>query len=148
MGEDLGVVLRREVAVLHTGTVVHADHAVDELAQAGLALRRAHGSAEVLARDDVRGVDRPGCRELDPALLEVHGAVAPVRHDDVAAFPGDLVVRVHACGGVHAFDGQALAPIVLAGPASGLPPTPRGIGGGGPGGFGHALPLLRLTLGR
>ena len=38
----------------------------------------------------------PEVGELDAALLEVDRAVAPVGHDDVAALPGHLVVRVHA----------------------------------------------------
>ena len=105
-----------------------------------LALRRADGAAEVLAGDDVGGVDRPELGELHAALLEVHRAVAPVRHHDVAALPGDLVVGVHAGGGVHPLDGQ---PPALR--AAGLPSASRG--GGGPGGLGHALPLLRLRPG-
>ena len=135
VGEDLGVVLGGEVAVLEPGAVVDAHHSVDELAQAGLTLRRAGGTAEVLAGDDVRGVDRPELGELHAALLEVHRAVAPVRHHDVAALPGDLVVGVHAGGGVHPLDGQ---PPALR--AAGLPSASRG--GGGPGGLGHALPFL------
>ena len=42
-------------------------------------------------------------------LLEVDRAVAPVRHHDVAALPGHLVVRVRALAGVDAPDPQALA---------------------------------------
>ena len=43
---------------------------------------------------------------LDAALLEVDRAVPPVRHDDVAAFPLDLVVRVDALGRPDPLDAQ------------------------------------------
>ena len=46
-------------------------------------------------------------RELDAALLEVDRAVPPVRHDDVAALPGHLVVRVDALGRPHPLDRAA-----------------------------------------
>ena len=75
-------------------------------------------AAEVLRGHDVRRVDRPEVRELDAPLLEVDRAVPPVRHDDVAALPGHLVVRMHAGGGVDALDPQALAGGAPAGPRS------------------------------
>ena len=105
--EDLGVLLGGEVAVLLAGAAVLADDPVDDLAQAGLALRGADGAAEVLGRHDVGRVDAPEVGELHPALLEVHRAVAPVRHHDVAALPGHLVVGVHALSGPHPLDPQA-----------------------------------------
>src|SRR5437660_11401293 len=43
-------------------------------------------------------------------LLEVDPAVPPVRHDDVPAFPGHLVIGVHARGGVDALHSQPGAP--------------------------------------
>ena len=69
--------------------------------------RRADRAAEVLAGDDVGGVDRPGLGELDAALLEVDRAVAPVGHHDVAALPGHLVVGVHAGRGVESLQPHA-----------------------------------------
>ena len=99
VGEDLGVRVGGEVAAVDPGPVVGTDDPVDQLAQAGLALRGADGAAEVLAGDDVRGVHRPVRRELHAALLEVDRAVPPVRHDDVPALPLDLVVGMHPRGG-------------------------------------------------
>ena len=54
--EDLGVVFGGEITVLAAGVAVGADDPVDQLLQAPLTLRRAHRAAEVLRRDDVRGV--------------------------------------------------------------------------------------------
>src|SRR3712207_9385098 len=87
-----------EVPVLAAGLGVGEHHAVDELPQAVLELRGADGAAEVLRGDDVGGVDAPLGRELDTALLEADRAVQQVGHDDVAALPGHLVVRVHTGG--------------------------------------------------
>src|SRR5690606_17866831 len=88
-----------EVAVLHAGLGVGLHHPVEQLLQAALTGRRAHHTAEVLAGDDVGGIDGPERRELDTALLEVHRAVPPVGHHHIALLPFDLVVRVHALGG-------------------------------------------------
>ncbi len=90
-----------------------------ELAQAGLADVGVEGAAEVLRRDDGRGVDRPEVGELDAALLEDGLAGLPVGLDDVAPLPGDLVVGVHAVGAEDPLDRQSpcwVAPF-LAGPA-------------------------------
>src|SRR5688500_15005925 len=110
MLEDLGVALAGEVAVLAACRPVGEHDAVDELAQAALALGRADGPAEVLRGDDVGGVDAPLGGELDAALLEVDRAVTPVGHDDVAALPRHLVVGVHAGRGEDPLDLQALPP--------------------------------------
>ena len=106
--EDLGVGGRGEVAVVLAGLAVGLHDPVDELLEAGLALRGADSAAEVLAGDDVDRVHRPEVGELDATLLEVDRAVAPVGHDDVTALPGHLVVRMHAGGGVDALDTQPL----------------------------------------
>ena len=107
--EDLGVLGAGEVPVLAAGRHVLPDHAVDQLLEAPLPLRGADRAAEVLGGDDVGGVDGPEVGEFDTTLLEVDGAVPPVGHDDVAAFPGDLVVRVHALPGVDPPDRESLA---------------------------------------
>ncbi len=106
--EDLRVGGRGEVPVVLTGLPVRLHDAVDQLLEAGLALRGADGTAEVLAGDDVDRVHRPEVGELDATLLEVDRAVAPVGHDDVTALPRHLVVRVHAGSGVDALDTQPL----------------------------------------
>ena len=108
--EDRGVVDGGEVAVHLAGLHVGEHDAVDELLERPLALVGADRAAEVLGRDDVRGVDRPRVGELDPALLEVDRAVTPVGHDDVATLPGHFVVRVHAGLGVDPLDGQPSTP--------------------------------------
>ena len=100
--EDLGVARAWRSSRSRGRPGVGADHAVDELLEAPLALGRADRAAEVLGRDDVGRVDRPEVGELDAALLEVDRAVPPVGHDDVAALPGDLVVGVDALTGVDA----------------------------------------------
>ena len=105
--EDFGVLGGGEVAVLLAGPAVGADHPVDELAQAGLPLRRADRAAEVLGGHDVGRVETPEVRELHAPLLEVDRAVAPVRHHDVAPLPGHLVVGMHAFGRPDAFEPQA-----------------------------------------
>ncbi len=106
--EDLRVFVAGEIAVLLAGRDVRVDHAIDELLETPLPLRRADGATEVLRRDDVGGIHRPEVGKLHPTLLEVHRAVAPVGHDDVAGLPGDLVVRVYAGLGVDPLDPQPL----------------------------------------
>src|SRR5699024_5709416 len=105
-----------------------------ELLQAGLALRRADGPAEVLGRHDRRGVQGPEVGELDAPLLEDRLAGAPVLLDDGPLLPGHLVIGVHTLRGVDALDLQTL----LAGPAAGA---------GLAGGLGHAAsPRFRSVL--
>src|SRR4029450_13635258 len=102
----LGVRLGGEVAVLLARLAVRRDDTVDELLERPLPLRRADGAPEVLGGDDVRRVHAPERGELDALLLKVDRAVPPVRHDDVAALPLDLVVRVDALGGPDPLDTQ------------------------------------------
>ena len=83
------VVVGGEVAVRLAGLHVREHDAVDELAQAPLALVGADRAAEVLRGDDGGGVDAPEVGELDAPLLEDDLAALPVRLDDVAALPGD-----------------------------------------------------------
>src|SRR6204780_2723210 len=122
VAEDLGVLFGGKVALLPAGLLVLADDPVHKLLEAPPALRRADRAAEVLGGHDVGGVHRPEVGELDAMLLEVDRAVPPVRHDDIPAFPGDLVVGVHARRGVDAPDLEpaATAPRVL------LPLPPAG----------------------
>src|SRR3990170_3471505 len=94
--EDLGVLVVREVAVLPTPPRDRVDDPTDELADAGLSLRRSEGPAEVLLRDDVRGVLRPRLGELDVALLEGVPSRLVVRDDRVTTLPIDLIERMHA----------------------------------------------------
>ena len=98
--EDFGVGVRGEVAVLPAGLHVDADHPVNQLLEAPLALRGTHRAAEVLGRDDVDGVEDQNVGKLDATLLEVDRAIAPVRHDDVAVLPRHLVVGMNALRGV------------------------------------------------
>src|SRR3972149_6197943 len=90
--------IAREVAARAAPAGDRVDDAADELPDAGLALGRAERPAEVLLRDDVRGVLRPGRGELDVALLEGVAALLVVRDDRIATLPLDLVVRVDALG--------------------------------------------------
>src|ERR1700689_3087916 len=121
VAEDLGVLFGGKVALLPAGLLVLADDPVHKLLEAPPALRRADRAAEVLGGHDVGGVHRPEVGELDAMLLEVDRAVPPVRHNDVPAFPGDLVVGVHARRGVNAADldpaavpaARALVPPIL-----------------------------------
>ena len=115
--EDLGVGRGGEVAVVLAGLAVGLHDPVDELLEAPLADVGADGAAEVLGGDDGGGVDRPEVGELDAALLEDGLAGLPVGLDDVAALPGDLVVRVHALGAEDPLDLQpALAGALLVEP--------------------------------
>ena len=102
--EGLGVGLGEEVAVVLAGLGVGEHDAVDELLEAALAHVGADGAAEVLRGDDRGGVDAPEVGELDAALLEDGLAGLPVRLDDVAVLPVDLVVRVGARRRVDALD--------------------------------------------
>lgn len=90
--------------MLPTGCGVGVDDPVDELFEAPLALRGAQGAAEVLAGHDLGGVHRPALGEFDPILPEVDRAIAPVGHDDVAAFPLHSVVGVDSRSGEDALD--------------------------------------------
>src|ERR687896_645626 len=109
LGEDLRVVIAREVAVLPAPSGDRVDDTADQLTDARLALRRAERTAEVLLRDDVRGVLRPGDGELDVPLLEGVAAVLEVRDHGVAKLPFDLVEWVHAFLGEVPLERQAVA---------------------------------------
>ena len=106
--EDLRVLRGGEVTVLAAGRHIGADDPVHELLEAPLALRRADRAAEVLGGHDVGGIHGPEIGELHPVLLEVDRAVPPVGHDDIAAFPGDLVVGMNPLAGVDALDREPL----------------------------------------
>ena len=98
--------VRREVALGLRPGRDRVDDAIDELLDAGLALRRAEVAAEVLADDDVGGELRPEVGDLDVLLLEdalaglVGDAGGPV-------LPGDLVVGMDTRRGPAALEGQA-----------------------------------------
>ena len=113
--EQLGVGRRREVAVVLAALAVALHDPIDELLEPRLPGVGALGAAEVLRRDDGRGVDRPEVGELDAALLEDGLAGLPVGLDDVAPLPGDLVVGVHAVGAEPTLDGQTFGRAQLVG---------------------------------
>ena len=104
--EGLEVLVRREVVLGLRPGGDRVDDAVDQLADGGLALRRAEVAAEVLADDDVGGELAPEVGDLDVLLLEdalarlVGDAGGPV-------LPGDLVVGMDARAGPAALEGQA-----------------------------------------
>jgi len=133
--KDFRIGLAGEVAVLQPGAGVAADHPVQQLTQAVLPGLRPGRAPEVLAGDDVDRVERPALRELHTALLEVDGAVAPVRHHDVAPGPAHLVIGVHALGGVDALHPDAQLACGITGAAC------AGSDGLGSDGFGHGVPL-------
>src|SRR5262249_53060535 len=89
------VVLGREVAALAAPAGEGVHDAVDDLADAGLALRAAGAAAEVLLGVDVDGELRPRAGDLDVLLLEDHlSLLAGARRG--AALPRDQVVGVAA----------------------------------------------------
>ena len=96
VAEGLGLVVVDEVAALDAPAGDRVGHPVDHLPQRRLPLGRAEGAPEVLLGDDVRGVQRPGGRELDPELLEGDRAVTEVRDAGVAPLPVHLVVGVRS----------------------------------------------------
>ena len=118
VAERLGLVARRRSSRrVVPQSAIGVDDAVDHLAQRPLALGRAERAAEVLLGDDVRGVQRPGGRELDPGLEEGVAAVLVVLDARVAPLPLDGVVRIDAgrvkrrlipipscCGAIAMFD--------------------------------------------
>ena len=110
VGEDLGIRLGAEVVVLLAPAADRVDHAGDELADRGLALRRAERSAEVFLGDDVGGVLRPADGELHTALLEGVPALLEVGDDRVARLPFDLVERVGPLGREVPPEGEPLLP--------------------------------------
>ena len=68
-----------EVGLLVAPSGDGVDHARDQLAHAGLALRGAERAAEILRDDDVGGSLRPSARHFDVVLLE----------DDAPVLAGD-----------------------------------------------------------
>src|ERR1700683_1273403 len=141
--EELGVRLRGEVPVLFARPPVSRDHPVDELTQAPLTYRRAKRTPEVLRGNDVGRVDTPEVRELNAALLKIDRAIAPVSHEDVPTFPGNLVVRMNSLCGPHSLYLQALGPLCTACLDSSitLAPTTRKVRRRI-----HSFPVLSLSL--
>ena len=92
IAEVLAVLAGLEVAPVGApiGDGVH--HAMHQLADAALALRRTHLAVEILADDDVGGRLGPIGRHLHVILLEYDGAFV-VGDRSGAQLPGDLVVR-------------------------------------------------------
>ena len=116
LGVEGGQVLVRGEVVLRLGPGGdRVGDPVDELLDAGLALRRADVAAEVLADDDVGGQLAPEAGDLDVALLEDDLArlVADAGGPDL---PLDLVVRMDALAREAALEGEAAdrAAIVVA----------------------------------
>ena len=93
VAEAGGVLGRAEVALLGAPIGDGVDHAADQLAHAGLALRRADLPVKILADDDVGGGLRPVRRDLDVALLEDDRALV-VADGGGAQLPGDFVIGV------------------------------------------------------
>ena len=91
VAEVLAVLIGREVAVLLAPIGDGIDHALDELGDAGFALRRAQFAVEILAGDDVGGGLRPIHGDFDVALLEDDGALV-VADGGGAGLPLDVVV--------------------------------------------------------
>ena len=82
------------------------DDTVDELADAGLALRGAEVATEVLADDDVGRQLAPELGDLDVLLLEDELARL-VADGGGPVLPGDLVILMDAGGRPAALEGQA-----------------------------------------
>ena len=112
--ERLEVLVRREVVLGLGPRGDRVDDAIDELADAGLALRRVEVAAEVLADDDVGGELRPEVGDLDVLLLE--DALAGLAGDAGGpVLPGDLVVGVDARRRPATLEGQALDRVLPSG---------------------------------
>ena len=112
--EGVEVLIRREVVLGVRPRRDRVDDAVDELADAGLALRRPDVPAEVLADDDVGRELAPRLRDLDVLLLE--DGLARFRGDGRGPdLPLDLVVGMDARRGEAARPAQALdlGPVVV-----------------------------------
>src|SRR4029450_10318251 len=93
--EALERILAGEV-LLRAGPAGNRVHdAPNELAHAGLTLRRPHRATEIFGNDDVGRLLRPRLRNLDVALLENDLALL-VADDRRAGLPLHLVERVHA----------------------------------------------------
>ena len=104
LGLERGQVLvAREVAVGLGPRGDRVDDAVDELADAVLALRRADVAAEVLADDDVGGELAPEAGDLDVLLLE-HRLAGLAGDAGGPVLPRDLVVGVDAGAGPAALE--------------------------------------------
>ena len=76
-------------------------NAVNQLTDAGFALRRTHTAMKILADDDIGGSLRPIGGDFDIALLEKHRAFV-VPNGSGPLLPGDLIVggstRFEFCG--------------------------------------------------
>ena len=120
------------------------DDAVDELADAGLALRRAEVAAEVLADHDVGGELAPELGDFDVLLLE-DALAALVGDAGGPALPGDLVVRVDARAGPATLEGQAVGGLAVRGGAieAGAIGAGVGVGLAGPRRWPWPRPRLR-----
>src|SRR3954469_20621422 len=105
--EGVPVLGRGEVAALTTPVGDRAGDAGDHLLDRALARRRVQLPAEVLLRDDVRRVLRPGHRELDVRLVE--GDAVAMTDLRVPQLPLDGLERVHAGMGEQAPHRDGLA---------------------------------------
>ncbi len=104
--EGLEVRVRGEVALGLGPGGDRVDDAVDQLADGGLALRRAEVAAEVLADDHVGGELAPEVGDLDVLLLE-DGLARLVGDAGRPVLPGDLVVGVDPGRRPAALEGEA-----------------------------------------
>ncbi len=97
LGPVLGVLVGGEVGAFEAPLLQCLDDAVDELADACLALWRAGAASEVLLGDDVDGQLRPRAGNLDVLLLEDELALL-AGDGRGAALPLDQVVRMAVLG--------------------------------------------------
>ena len=97
-----------EVALLLAPSADGIDDARDQLADAGLAPRRAERSAKIFRDDDVGRRLRPCSRHLDVFLLEDNPAVF-ARDDRAAEVPIDLGIRIDARGREKSLEHDAAA---------------------------------------
>ena len=106
-----------EVAAVDAPLRDRVDDAVDDLLQRRLPLGRADRAPEVLLGDDVRGVERPGRRELDVELFEGDRAVCQLvmrasrRSHTTSSYgwtPGDVNCRRRPMRGARAIRSDAI----------------------------------------
>src|SRR6516165_2048771 len=108
VAEGAQVLIARKILLPAAPVRDGAYDAADELLDAVLTAGRANLTTEVLRRDDVGGLLRPGLRDLDVALLE-DDLAAFVADDGVAQLPLHLIKGVNARGREKSRKSQAWA---------------------------------------
>ena len=98
-----------EIAVVQAPIGDRAAHAVNDLADAVLALGRVVLAVEIFADDDVRGELAPGLGDFDVRLLEEHVARFLLDRGGAIGIPFDRVERIGDVGGAKdRLDRQAI----------------------------------------